>query len=321
MLPLITSFNSDSKNCLICGADDLSRFNARAFDVGDASLVNIVECRNCNFAWQFPLSRNEQESVMVFEAAYRENQNGNDYFDPDFKRKIARLEMSFVNKLQTKSGSILDIGAGSGMFAEVAAENGWKVTAVDPAIDPCRYSGHSGIRAIKGALDEVPEGEKFDVVTLWDVIEHVTDPVSIVCSARERLKKNGWIVIETGNYKSVDRVSDGINSWIYQLDHRWYFNPEAMEKILIDNGFSDLVFSDKVLRPNWSGNINYAGPSLAYCLKSIVRNPLALPLHISKYISLIGAKKWRMPGIGIFAVAARMIDSDSDSRENAFDSV
>lgn len=300
-----TAFCSDSKNCLICGSQNLSRFKARAYDAGGSSFVNIIECRNCTFAWQFPLLRNEQESAKIFAAEYRENQSKNDYFDPDFKRKIANEEISFINRLNLESGSILDIGAGSGIFAEVAAENGWKVTAVDPAIDTDHYKNHPQITAIKGTTEDIPDSEQFDVVTLWDVIEHVADPISIISSAKKRLKTNGWLVIETGNYKSADRISGGENAWIYQLDHRWYFDPEAMEKILSKNGFSEFIFSDKVLRPNWRGSASYAGPSLAHCLKSIAKNPLAFPSHISRYNALARAKTWRMPGIGIFAVAAR----------------
>lgn len=299
-------FEPQGKKCLICGADRLRKFKTQAFDAASPAFVNIVECKNCMFAWQYPLGRNEQQSVQFFEAAYAdEGQKPSKYFNPNYKREIAQLEYEFLSGLPVKNRVLLDIGAGSGIFAEVAAEHDWNVTAVDPALDIERIRNNPMIKAVKGTTEQLLNGEVFDVVTMWDVIEHTTNPLEHISTAKQYLKEGGWLVIETGNYKSAYRVSGGTSQWMYQLEHRWYFSPESIKYLLKETGFSEFVFSDKVLRPGWNGSVDYAGPSRVRLLKSIVKDPFHLPMHLSKYFHLTEAKGWERSGIGIFTIAAR----------------
>ena len=275
-------FNSQSNYCLNCGSDRLRNFKAQASDAESPSVIYVIECRNCFFAWQYPLGRTEEDSVQYFEDAYDDGgQTKSDYFNENKKRDIAKLEFDFVATLPAENRKLLDIGAGAGIFAEVAAENDWSVTAVDPAIDIDRLKNNPNIRAIKGTTAQMPKGELFDVITLWDVVEHAMNPTELIYDANKYLREDGWIVLETGNYKSADRVSGGMSHWMYQLDHRWYFSPESLERLLTDAGFSNFIFSDKVLRPDWNSSVAYAGPSRTHLLKSIVKAPLQLPLHLS----------------------------------------
>lgn len=299
----------DSKNCLICGSDKVFQFTANASDCVSPSLVNITECHQCVFAWQYPLNHTEQQSIKLFESAYEdEGKKHSGYFVPEYKVKIAQLELGFVASLPIINKSLLDIGAGAGFFAQIAAGNDWAVTAVDPALDVNRLNNNPKINAIKGTTDQIPDGELFDVVTLWDVIEHATAPVQLISHAGQFLKKGGWLVIETGNYKSADRVSGGKDAWIYQNDHRWYFDPHSIQNLLEKSGYSEFIFSEKVLRPGWTGSVDYKGPSLINLLKSIIKRPFLLFSHITLYSNLMRAKRWQMAGMGIFTIAARKPD-------------
>jgi 2-polyprenyl-3-methyl-5-hydroxy-6-metoxy-1,4-benzoquinol methylase len=299
-------FNPQSKNCLICGSDRLRNIRAQASDAPISSFVNIIECRNCNFAWQYPLVRTEEQSVQYFEAAYADGgQTQSSYFNEDRKREIAKLEFDFIVTLPAIERTLLDIGAGAGIFSEVAAENRWNVTAVDPAIDIDRLKNNPMIRTIKGTTEHIPNAGLFDIVTLWDVIEHATNPIGLICNAERYLKEGGWLVIETINYKSAGRVNDGTSHWMYQFDHRWYFSPESIKILLTNVGFFEFIFSNQVLRPGWKGNVSYQGPSMAHFLKLIVRDPLHLSMHLSKHSDLIRAKRWDMSGIEIFTIATR----------------
>lgn len=297
---------SQGNSCPICGSSRLRNFRAEAADVAASTPVHIIECKTCVFAWQYPLTRTAQESVQFFEAAYLGSGECNSsYFDPAYKRQIAELEYGFVSTLSASPGSLLDIGAGGGMFAEVATEGGWSVTALDPALDIHRLRGNPKVTAIKGSMEQISSDSRFDVVTLWDVIEHTEDPMGTITKAKEYLKKDGWLILETGNYKSIGRISGGLSHWIYQLDHRWYFSPDSMKRLLRTAGFSEFVVSDKVLRPGWSGCATYKGPSRLKVVQSIIRDPIHLGTHLSTYAALNLARNWEMPGIEIFALAAR----------------
>lgn len=303
----VNELNEDSVSCPICSHNKVKSFNAHASDAR-SSYVKIRECKNCQFAWQYPRGRTSLESADWFEKAYADkNYARSDYFDEKRKREISQLEMGFVASLQPKGRMLLDIGAGAGIFAEVAAENGWSVTAVDPAINEDRFNESESIKVIKGSIEDILETDLFDVITLWDVIEHADKPVELIKNAKKYLRKNGWIIIETGNYKSADRIMKGESHWIYQLDHRWYFSPSSMEKLLSDCGFENITLSNTVLRPGWNGSVSYSGPSSVQLLKSILRNPFNLFKQISRYLMLLKAKRWAHSGIGIFAIAARKV--------------
>jgi len=296
----------ERRSCCICGSPALRRFSAHASDTRDRAPVAIVECRSCAFAWQYPVGRTEHESVAWFDAAYEGNDpTKSGYFSTEGKREIAQLELEFVNGLPTPGRSLLDIGAGSGVFAMQAVDSGWSVTAIDPALDAVRLPRSDRLRVLRGTLDDIRIDERFDVITLWDVIEHATSPAELVADATRRLDDDGWIVVETGNYKSAARVTGGIDHWIYQLDHRWYFSPDSLRLLLEELGFREFVLSDRVLRPGWNGSVRFSGPSRRNLLKAAIRDPLRAGSHWLQYRRLRTASTWNASGLEIFTLAAR----------------
>lgn len=298
-------FEPQSKRCLICGSHELIKFQARASDASEG-WVSITECKTCSFAWQYPLARTAQQSQTWFEQAYCDaGKTQSDYFSPIRKQHIAELEFGFVSQLPTNhSRRLLDIGAGAGVFTKVAADNGWTVTAVDPSLDVEQIS-KLNITGFKGSLEDIPQNERYDVITMWDVIEHVENPTEVIRAAMDLLDERGWLVVETGNYKSAARVLGGIDHWIYQLDHRWYFSPDSMVKILKQSGFTEFEHCSTALRPDWKGDRAYAGSSKYQLIQSIINQPLQFKQLISTHLQLRRAKQWPMAGIEIFTLAAR----------------
>jgi len=301
-----SDFDAQGSRCPNCGSRRMTQFQATASDSASPDIVNITECDSCGFAWQYPLARSSEQSVQYFEAAYLDaGRSQSDYFDPDNKRQIAELELEFVESLVPAKGTILDIGAGAGIFAEVAARHGWLATALDPALEITNPRPNGPVRFIKGTTSDVPEGTTFDVVTMWDVIEHVTNPLETLKAATRLVSSDGWLILETGNYRSADRVQGGLDYWIYQLDHRWYFSPDSLANLLRSVGYTNVVFAKRAHRPNWNGSPQYPGLSPRALLKEILRRPFRMKGHVTKYLKLMEAREWAMSGIPIFTVAAK----------------
>src|SRR5690606_14069994 len=137
-------------------------------------------------------------------------------------------------------GRMLNVGCGAGIFARAAFKEGWSVCGVDPAATPeaDQEDGRS-LTLIQGLLDAVPSGQTFDVITLWDVVEHLERPRDLLSACKDYLAPGGWLVMETGNFLSTGRIVEDANWWCYQHDHRWYFSPKTLESLLRDIGFSD----------------------------------------------------------------------------------
>jgi 2-polyprenyl-3-methyl-5-hydroxy-6-metoxy-1,4-benzoquinol methylase len=297
-----------SKRCFLCDCAQFRSFTALAYDGDGRSRVNILECLNCTFAWQYPIGRSEEESVSYFSQSYVDSASSNShYFAADYKQNVAKAELEFVSSLPIDGRRLLDVGGGSGAFALEAAKLGWQATVVDPALE-LKGLDNAQVRAIRGSIDDLQRGEQFDVVTAWDVIEHVSDPFNFLRSMRNLVRVGGWLVIETGNYKSADRVECGDEHWIFQLDHRWYFAPDSLTTLLQQHGFAQLQYSSRVLRPNWVGQASYPGPSIRSLFSSIVRKPLKTRSHFRRFLDLRKAVSWQQAGLGIFCVAAQRTD-------------
>ena len=187
--------------CPVCGGEPVRKYKAVAHDEPNA-MVSIVECGRCQMAWQYPLRRTKEESANYFTQKYIRQENGT-YFDPEMRRQIALMQADYVCSLKPNRGRILDVGAGDGVFLDVASDLGWKGIGIEPAgIREQRQKELicKGITLVQGTFDELPPDVRFDVITLWDVIEHVDEPIGLLKAVYGRLKPDGIVLLETGNY-------------------------------------------------------------------------------------------------------------------------
>ena len=112
-----------------------------------------------------------------------------------------RYKVAIVQQF-ARAGRLLEVGPSRGLFAYLAKESGFTVSAVERDPECCRFlSEVLGIEAINDldtarVLDRQPP---FDVITLWQVIEHLDDPWGFVRAAAANLKPGGYLIIGTPN--------------------------------------------------------------------------------------------------------------------------
>jgi SAM-dependent methyltransferase len=216
---------------------------------------------------------------------------------------MAQLELSYVDSLAPNRGDLLDIGCGAGEFVAAAAASGWRATGIDPALPTTLKACPA--RLIRGSFAELGD-ERFDVVTLWDVIEHFDNPRSLLSAARDHLRPGGLLVVETGNYQSVGRIEAGREWWGYQHDHRWYFAPPTLFRLLAAAGFAEPKLHNHVLRPWWKGKARYDGPSALSHLKAAIRAPHQAGDALKRYRGLSRAAGWTdWAGLEIVTISAK----------------
>lgn len=299
-------------HCPACGADrNIKRYQRPASDQ-PGHLLSVVECLDCVFAWQWPLGRDAGESVSFFEQSYDVAEAGG-YFDSTRRKAVAGMQLDYLEELGL-SGRLLDVGCGDGVFASLAAVRGFDVIGLDVALptvtpdnDGPDSEGRGACRFLKGGIDDLPAGELFDVVTLWDVIEHVERPAELLDAIRSRLKPGGWLVLETGNFESADRVEAGAAWWCWQLDHRWYFNPHILRRLLEQRGFGQFHFCDRVLRPGLRAQTGDFLRDLRHYFVMALRNPTRLGEIYENFRALRQVRaSGRTGALGIFTIAARL---------------
>lgn len=278
--------------CPFCGRHTSIRYKAHAHDTKDPknTKVAITQCTCCTAAWQWPVQRTSAESVVEFLGFY-ESKAKESYFDPDKRSSIAELQREYIANNFKLTGSLLDIGCGDGCFAKIMAAHGWQVTGLDPALPHSYETGT--IRLLCGTFAELPADEKYDVITLWDVVEHVENPFDLIVEAGKRLAPDGVMIVETGNFQSGGRITESENWWNYQMDHRWYLAPPQLAQLMIGAGLTDIRLANRVLRPWWKGEMKMPAPSLFSHIKAIVKRPHRILQIVRRYRQLLcGHKAW-----------------------------
>ena len=235
--------------CNLCGAEggetvypakyepgqprDLARvFRASA----DELLIDRLErCRECGLQFVNP-----RPAATAIVDAYSQGD------DPAYVSQARARERTFdgalahIEKLNGGTGRILDIGTAAGTFLAAAQKRGWKVEGCEPNRWMAAWgSKQFGIDIRPGEIfAQTYEPGSFDVVTLWDVIEHTPDPASVIEKCCELLKPGGLLIV---NYPDI-------GSWIARaMGRRWpflssvhlfYFTRRTMRTFLERHGFS-----------------------------------------------------------------------------------
>jgi SAM-dependent methyltransferase len=138
------------------------------------------------------------------------------------------------------SGRLLDVGAGTGYFAEHMRDRGWTVTALEPDEGARRLALERAKLAIRPAEDLFTlEPGTFDVITLWHVLEHVHAPADYLRQFRKLLAPGGMLIIAVPNPESRDARQYGPDWAAWDVPrHLWHFSPEAMRRMFLACGFA-----------------------------------------------------------------------------------
>ena len=222
--------------CPVCGVDDATFvFEKDGFD--------FVQCRQCGL-----LHVNPQLTLEVQDSIYKESKTADHWIKVQKKNKEQTWNMEKkykpaldeLAKLMPEKGRLLDVGCSIGQFLTLARDDGWDVEGVElnsDAAEIARKDYDLTIHNKKLHECDFPE-EAFDVVTLWGVFEHLTDPNGILTDIKKVLKKDGLLLLFVPSGHSVIiRMTRQLNSTVSGRAHLWYFTPETMGKILAKNGF------------------------------------------------------------------------------------
>ena len=141
-----------------------------------------------------------------------------------------------------RSGKLLDIGCGSGIFIRLMKRLGWDVYGVEPDPKAAAIAGEGlepgHVRT--GWLDDAGfKRDSFDVVTMSHVIEHLLYPVDIFKKIRNILKPDGLLIVATPNSKSLG-IRKFRHLWrgLEPPRHIYIYNPDTLARIITDAGFT-----------------------------------------------------------------------------------
>ncbi len=142
------------------------------------------------------------------------------------KRKI-----KLISALHISQKTLLDIGAGTGDFLLVAKKNEWNVIGVEPSEMARRTAEEKLNQKLNIEISEL-EGQKFDVITMWHVLEHVPNLIEYIVQLKKLLKDNGVLLVAVPNHKSFDAKYYGEYWAAYDVPrHLWHFSQHSIAEL------------------------------------------------------------------------------------------
>ena len=146
-----------------------------------------------------------------------------------FKLKVLRSD--------SKQNKVLDIGGGIGVFASFLKAHGFDVSLTEPNLKARQSAAKKGIKSYAN-IDDVPLKETYSILTLWHVLEHVSELDFTLQKYSKLLKINGLLILAVPNVASFDAVHYGPYWAAYDVPrHLWHFKPKGLVHKLEDHGF------------------------------------------------------------------------------------
>ncbi len=197
--------NNHSKNCIVCNQPSvlLKELNR---DMIISTLItagvltqkklelkdyHLLKCQNCDLEFAEPMV----EPPNLFYTEITRNKKYYPTYRWEWGETISLLKQE--NPIENNLINLLDIGCGSGTFLELVKKNSKRINAIGldstaSSIDECNKKG---VQALCCRLDEFRNytSEKIDVITLWHVLEHVSDPLGLIKTAKSIMTANGSI--------------------------------------------------------------------------------------------------------------------------------
>lgn len=197
----------------------------------------VVKCLQCGLLYVNP--RLKADFIV---ASYVQSSDELYASQAEGRERTFQRNLRIVERYAPDKGKILDVGAAAGFFMNVARKGGWEPYGVEPSKWLSKYGREKlGIDIQQGTLRETgyPDGF-FDVVTMWDVLEHVTDPLGELREVRRILKKGGILIINYPDIGTWIAKLAGRHWWFLLSVHLTYFSSDTLKQMLGKAGFEPI---------------------------------------------------------------------------------
>jgi SAM-dependent methyltransferase len=197
--------------------------DVRITDANYGQAADLVRCGSCGFLQADGLGDTPVTSLY-------EDLSDPGYVDGEAYRlrQMRRLVRSLLPRCPG-ARSLLDVGAGTGLLAQAATDEGLEAVGVEPSRSLAAAGRALGRDVRQGVLPHPSlAGRRFDLVTLVDVIEHVTDPVGLLVAARDHLADGGTLVVTTPDVEALAPRLLGRRWWHYRAAHVCFLPTSAM---------------------------------------------------------------------------------------------
>ena len=244
---------SDGSACPVCGAFSSDIFldqedsDLASSAIGSsrlhASPGRILRCRSCGFGF-----RQLRSSPEKLRDLYRDMDARVYSSELLGRERTAKSHLRIVQR-QLRAGRMLDVGCASGLFLSQATGAGWKVAGIEPNEALCeearaKLAGKGDVFCTTLEMASLEGG--FHAITLWDVLEHVPDPVAFLSLCSTLLKPEGYLFLNVPDLDSWEARIFGHRWPLLLPEHLNYFNRKSLRVCAERAAFTPVRFGRRM---------------------------------------------------------------------------
>ncbi len=271
-------------NCPICDSTEFDHIITSNDYTVSQNPFNIVGCMQCSFRFTNPRPTNDNLPEFYKSINYISHSNTKKGFFSQAYHLVRRYTLNQKLKLLKSNvavGNLLDYGCGTGMFLKETNSKGWNSFGVEPDEGARELSNSNKKLAFenKQELNAFDPLITFNAITLWHVLEHVTDLQETIEFFKQKLNPNGVLIIAVPNYNSYDAKHYKAHWAAYDLPrHLYHFEAKTISQLLAKYGFAlnetypmkfDSFYVSMLSEKYLSGRINYLKAFLVGLLSNL----------------------------------------------------
>jgi 2-polyprenyl-3-methyl-5-hydroxy-6-metoxy-1,4-benzoquinol methylase len=244
--------------CPLCGN--------RARTVWHEKKYQAFRCTLCKAAFLDPLPPTNKNH-------YNKNYFSQWYLS-NAQKRIAYLSsiLKEIPVLSSSPATLLDVGCGAGFLLKIMQNRGWSVEGQDTSPSAAALCEKEGFSIYRQDLSTLQGEEKYDVITLFDVIAHISDPLSYLKACKRLLRNNGTIIIKTPLHPpalfALCRAlsfTGKSRSLLHIPAQLFHFTPQSLSSLLKQEGFSDIHL---IVKPE---GMFHAPGSIAFIINRVLK--------------------------------------------------
>jgi len=216
--------------CIVCKNQDKNLFSVKY----QKDNCSIVECKTCSFHFIPPFYRKKIDYTK-----YKSQEVAEEVKKADVWIKIQRnlLRYKLIHRYRN-DGSVFDVGAGFGHFLLTGKQLDHEVFGVELSQANVNFVRNVlNINIENDSFLNIGEEKKYDIITLWDVLEHIDEGDKFIEKASRIINKGGYLFIQVPQIDSFFASLLKEKWWAMGLDHVNYFSKKTIKKLLSSYGF------------------------------------------------------------------------------------